>query len=65
MLRYQVEGMSCGHCVQAVTRAVKAHDPQAEVAVDLAAKAVSVRSEQPRERIAEAIRGAGYAVAAA
>lgn len=65
MLRYQVEGMSCGHCVQAVTRAVKAEDPQADVTVDLTAKAVSVRSQQPGERIAQAIRDAGYAVAPA
>lgn len=64
MLRYQVEGMSCGHCVQAVTRAVQAEDPQAEVVVDLAARAVSVRSARPSERIAQAIRAAGYAVAA-
>jgi copper chaperone len=65
MLRYQVEGMSCGHCIQAVTRAVKAEDPQADVAVDLAARSVSVRSNQPGELIAQAIRGAGYEVAAA
>ncbi|MBJ7413589.1 MAG: cation transporter [Phenylobacterium sp.] len=65
MLRYQVEGMSCGHCVQAVTRAVTAVDADAAVAVDLAAKSVSVRSTQPGETIAEAIRGAGYAIAAA
>lgn len=65
MLRYQVEGMSCGHCIQAITRAVKAEDPQADVAVDLAARSVSVRSDQAGERIAQAIRGAGYEVAAA
>ncbi|WP_082765262.1 MULTISPECIES: heavy-metal-associated domain-containing protein [unclassified Phenylobacterium] len=63
-LRYQVEGMSCGHCVQAVARAVKAEDPQAEIAVDLAAKAVSVTRDYPGERIAQAIRDAGYGVAA-
>jgi copper chaperone len=65
MLRFQVEGMSCGHCIQAVTRAVKAEDPQAEVAVDLAGKSVSVTSAHPADAIAEAIRGAGYEVAAA
>ena len=63
MLRFQVDGMSCGHCVQAVTRAVKAEDPQAQVDVDLAAKRVSVDSERPRETIAQAIRGAGYEAA--
>lgn len=64
MLRFQVDGMSCGHCVQAVTKAVKAADPMAEVAVDLAAKRVSVESARPPEEIAQAIRGAGYQAAA-
>ena len=63
MLRFQVEGMSCGHCVQAVTKAVKAIDPQAQVAVDLPAKRVSVESARPPEAVAKAIRGAGYEAA--
>ena len=33
---FQVQGMTCGHCVRAVTEAVKSVDPQAEVKVDLA-----------------------------
>lgn len=28
MLRFNVEGMSCGHCVGAVTRAVQGLDPR-------------------------------------
>lgn len=65
MLRFQVEGMSCGHCVQAVTKAVKAEDPQADVQVDLAAKSIVVQTKAPGEAVAQAIRGAGYEVAAA
>lgn len=63
MLRYQVEGMSCGHCVQAITRAVKAVDPAAEVAVDLGAGRVTVQNSQKAEAIAGAIAQAGYTVA--
>lgn len=63
MLRYQVEGMSCGHCVQAITRAVKAVDPAAEVAVDLGAGRVTVENSQKAEAIAGAIAQAGYTVA--
>ena len=37
MIELRVEGMTCGHCVSAVTRAVKALDPEAHVQVDLAA----------------------------
>ena len=37
---FSVQGMSCGHCVKAITNAVQAKDPAASVRVDLAAKEV-------------------------
>lgn len=61
--QFQVGGMSCGHCVRAVTQAVQQLDPQAAVTVDLPSGQVQVRSSQPREAIARAIRDEGYAVA--
>lgn len=61
---FNVQGMSCGHCVGAVTQAVKAVDPKAEVKVDLGSGKVEVKSEQDREAIARAIREEGYTVAA-
>jgi len=60
---FDVQGMSCGHCERAVTQAVKALDPQAEVKVDLAAGKVDVQTTQPREAVARAIAEEGYAVA--
>ena len=60
---FDVQGMSCGHCERAVTRAVKALDPQAEVKVDLAAGKVDVQTTQPREAVARVIAEEGYAVA--
>ena len=62
--QFQVEGMSCGHCVGAVTNAVKTLDPQAQVKVDLASGKVEVQSEQDRAAIAAAIQEEGYKVAA-
>lgn len=59
---FQVQGMSCGHCVRAVTEAVQQVDPQAEVQVDLAAGRVEVRSAQPRDALARAIQDEGYTV---
>ncbi|HWK83217.1 MAG TPA: cation transporter, partial [Caldimonas sp.] len=50
----------CGHCVRAVTEAVKAADPKAAVAVDLAALSVKVESAAPRETLAAALAEAGY-----
>jgi copper chaperone len=61
---FNVPGMTCGHCERAVTQAVKAIDPQAEVKIDRAAGKVDVQSDKPREAIAHAIADEGYAVAA-
>ena len=60
---FTVTGMTCGHCEKAVTRAVKATDPQAEVQIDRAANTVNIQSEQPREALAQAIAEEGYTVA--
>ena len=59
-----VEGMTCGHCVKAVTNAVQREDAAAEVKVDLAQKQVSVKSELPSEQILQLIREEGYEVRA-
>ena len=61
---FNVQGMSCGHCVNAVTNAVKSLDPQAQVQVDLAEGQVDVQSQQDRQAIARAIEEEGYKVAA-
>lgn len=61
---FQVQGMSCGHCVNAVTQAVKSVDPQAEVKVDLASGKVEVQSQRDRGAIAAAIEEEGYRVQA-
>ncbi|EZI24275.1 cation transporter [Pseudomonas extremaustralis] len=62
MQLFNVEGMTCGHCVKAVTQAIKNQDPAAEVTVDLAAKQVSVQSQLSPEVIAGLIREEGYTV---
>ena len=61
---FQVQGMSCSHCVSMVTQAVKGVDPQAEVKVDLASGKVEVRSDQDHQVLARAIEEEGYRVAA-
>ncbi|MCX4220722.1 MULTISPECIES: heavy-metal-associated domain-containing protein [Pseudomonas] len=59
---FTVEGMSCGHCVKAVTQAVQSKDPTASVRVDLAAKEVGVESALSAEQVIEAISEEGYAI---
>jgi len=59
---YQVSGMTCGHCVQAVSREVGALPGVESVDVDLATGAVRVTSEQPlsSEAVRDAVDEAGY-----
>lgn len=58
--RFTLPDMSCGHCVAAITQALKAADAQTGIQVDLQAKAVEVDSALPRETLAAALTEAGY-----
>ncbi|EHL97763.1 heavy metal-associated domain protein [Acetobacteraceae bacterium AT-5844] len=55
-----VRGMDCAHCVRAVTQAIQAGDPSAQVDVDLKAGKVRAITSLPRERVEAAIRDEGY-----
>lgn len=61
---FQVQGMTCQHCVRAVEDAVQTLDAQATVTVDLSTGHVAVQSQQPREALAAAMSDAGYRVQA-
>jgi copper chaperone len=58
--KFQVTGMSCGHCVSMVEQAVHTIDPEAQVTVDLETGHVDVMSVHPRHDIILAIENAGY-----
>ena len=60
-----VEGMSCSHCVSAVTKAVTALEGVSGVNVDLEGKKVAVGYDEDRvslESIIDAIEEEGYDV---
>ncbi|KAA0967769.1 heavy-metal-associated domain-containing protein [Pseudomonas sp. ANT_H12B] len=57
---FNVQGMSCGHCIRAITQALQAKDPAASVRVDLAAKEVGVESALTTEQVIAAITEEGY-----
>jgi copper chaperone len=63
-IEFNVEGMSCQHCVSAVTNAIHEHDTAARVQVDLAAGKVTVDSVASVETLKDAIDDAGYTVVA-
>jgi copper chaperone len=65
MLELKVEGLTCGHCVRAVTEAVHAVAPQVAVAVDLEQGLVKITAGNttiPTDAVIKAIEEEGYKV---
>ena len=60
IIEMTVGGMTCGHCVQAVIKAVQRKDPFAKVAVDLASGLVSAETSLARPAMIGAIEAEGY-----
>nr|WP_296065674.1 heavy-metal-associated domain-containing protein [uncultured Actinoplanes sp.] len=62
---YTVTGMTCSHCVQAVTGEISALPGVADVQIDLSSGAVTVTSEAPLEdeAVRAAVDEAGYELA--
>lgn len=60
MQTFKVDGMTCGGCVGAVTRAVQTVDKDAKVEVDLASKTVKVDSNVSSLQIIDVITNAGF-----
>ena len=63
---YTVVGMTCGHCVDAVTEEVSAVPGVTAVDVDLASGGLTVTSTEPVDdgAVRAAVEEAGYEVAA-
>ena len=64
---YLVSGMTCGHCVSAVTEELSGIPGVTEVAVDLVADGestvtVTADAEPSREAVAAAVDEAGYSL---
>jgi copper chaperone len=60
MHRFTLPDMSCGHCVAAITEALKGADAQARIEIDREAKTAQVDSALPRDALAAALSEAGY-----
>jgi copper chaperone len=60
---FSVEGMTCGHCVEQIGRALRALAPEAEIAADLAAGTVKVCAAVAPEAVIAALGAAGYPAA--
>lgn len=61
MIAFEVNDMTCGHCVSTITQALKATDRDAQVQIDLARHRVQVQPAAANAAVlAQAIREAGY-----
>jgi copper chaperone len=61
MIAFEVNDMTCGHCVSTITKALKATDQEAKVQIDLATHRVQVEPvSADAEELADAIQEAGY-----
>jgi copper chaperone len=61
MIAFEVNDMTCGHCVNTITRAIRAADPAALVRIDLATHRVHILSStSDSAHLSNAIRAAGY-----
>ena len=63
MLSLKVSGMTCGGCINAVTRAIQAQDPQARVQADLASQMVNLETSLSAVQASQIITDAGFPVA--
>ncbi|MEI2677402.1 MAG: heavy-metal-associated domain-containing protein [Burkholderiaceae bacterium] len=61
MITFEVNDMTCGHCVSTITKALKATDKDAKVVIDLSSHRVQVEpASADAQELAEAIEDAGY-----
>jgi copper chaperone len=61
-LNLKVDGMTCGHCEQAVKNAVLEIDAAASIQIDRSKGSVKVETEGNKDDIVKAIEEEGYAV---
>lgn len=64
MTTLKVEGMTCGHCVAAVKKALESVPGVAEARVDLDAGTAEVRGEAPLGALMSAVEAEGYKASA-
>jgi copper chaperone len=63
MYTLKVSGMTCGGCINAVTRAVQSQDPAAKVQADLATQTVKLETSLSEDEAGQLITEAGFPVA--
>ena len=59
-MQFNVDNMTCGHCVKAVTNALQAADESAQVSVDLEQKTVTLETSLEANQVILILEDEGY-----
>ncbi|MDJ0634508.1 MAG: heavy-metal-associated domain-containing protein [Xenococcaceae cyanobacterium MO_188.B29] len=62
MIELKVPSMVCDGCVETITKAIKTHEPDAEVNIELDSKKVTVDTQASVESIKQIITAVGHEV---
>jgi len=62
MTTFLIKNMSCGSCAKHITHAVKALDPDAELAIDIPARKINITSNKSTDELANTIKALDYEV---
>ena len=62
MIELKVPSMVCEGCVETLTKAIKTHEPNAKVNIDLDSKQVTVDTQASVESIKQVITATGHEV---
>jgi len=62
MLTLHVSGMTCGGCINAITRAIQAQDTNAVVQADLKTQELQINSILSLEELTEIVTNAGFPI---
>jgi copper chaperone len=59
-MQFQIDNMGCGGCARSITTTIQAHDPAAQVMIDLPTKRVTVTTQADVTAIEQALSQAGF-----
>jgi copper chaperone len=59
-MKLHIPDMSCGHCTAAITDAVTAADPHADITTDLTLREAEITTTLPADDLLALLQKAGY-----
>lgn len=62
MLNLKVDGMSCGHCVSTITKAIQSKYPKASANIDLSTQEIQIEGIENEKDVIQLIEQTGYKV---